>query len=75
MAVRNYLHKTKLIELASKMEADGWMNLPTCGEYEVLRMKKEGRLVLVFDNHRAEHLSIMDNDFPLIKKYMEAPLQ
>ena len=73
MAIRNMLHKNKLVEFEQFLDSKGYMILPTVGAYEVLRARKGKDTVIVYQQRDVkEHLSIMDKDYRLVREFTEA---
>jgi len=72
MAIRALLHMNKLKDFESWLEKQGYMILPTSkNPYEILRAKKDKDTVLIYKKGGSEeHLSIMDKDYPLIRKFI-----
>lgn len=72
MAIRALLHMNKLKDFESWLEKQGYMILPTSkNPYEILRAKKDKDTVLIYKKGSSEeHLSIMDKDYPLIRKFI-----
>lgn len=72
MAIRALLHMNKLKDFESWLEKQGYMILPTSkNPYEILRAKKDKDTVLIYKKCGSEeHLSIMDKDYPLIRKFI-----
>lgn len=73
MATRAMLHKDKLGQLEDWLEEQGYMILATSkNPYEVLRAKKDDDLVIIYIKASAkEHLSVMEKDYSLIRKFMK----
>lgn len=72
MAIRALLHMNKLKDFESWLEKQGYMILPTSkNPYEILRAKKDKDTVIIYKKGGSEeHLSIMDKDYPLIRKFI-----
>ena len=72
MANRALLHINKLKDFEKWIEKQGYMILPTSkNPYEVLRAKKDKDTVIIYKKGGSEeHLSIMDKDYPLIRKFI-----
>nr|DAV83376.1 MAG TPA: protein of unknown function (DUF3378) [Bacteriophage sp.] len=72
MAIRALLHTNKLKDFESWLEKQGYMILPTSkNPYEILRAKKDKDTVIIYKKGGSEeHLSIMDKDYPLIRKFI-----
>lgn len=72
MAIRALLHTNKLKDFESWLEKQGYMILPTSkNPYEILRAKKDKDTVIIYKKGgNEEHLSIMDKDYPLIRKFI-----
>lgn len=72
MANRALLHINKLKDFEKWLEKQGYMILPTSkSPYEILRAKKDKDTVLIYKKGGSEeHLSIMDKDYPLIRKFI-----
>ena len=72
MANRVLLHMSKLKDFESWLEKQGYMILPTSkNPYEVLRAKKSKDTVIIYrKGDSKEHLSIMDKDYALIRKFI-----
>lgn len=73
MAERGILHTKHLEAFAGFLEKQGFTKQPLSkNPYEVLRMKKIGgrHTVVLFKKADAkEHLSVMDKDMPLVRKF------
>jgi len=74
MAIRELLHKSKLNELEKWLEVQGYMILATSkNPYEVLRAKKDKDMVIIYCKADSkEHLSVMDKDYGLIRRFVKA---
>lgn len=72
MARRKLLHISKLNDFGEWLEEQGYMILPTSkNPYEVLRAKKDKDIVLIYCKASSkEHLSIMDKDYSLIRRFI-----
>ena len=72
MAIRALLHMNKLKDFEKWLEKQGYMILPTSkNPYEILRAKKDKDTVIIYQTGDSkEHLSIMDKDYPLIRKFI-----
>lgn len=72
MAIRELLHINKLDDLRSWLEEQGYMILPTSrNQYEVLRAKKGKDTIIIYKKaNNREHLSVMDKDYALIRKFI-----
>lgn len=73
MASRAILHINKLKKLEKWLEKQGYMILPTSkNPYEVLRAKKDKNTVIIYrKSNTKEHLSVMEKDYALIRKFIE----
>ena len=73
MASRAILHINKLKKLEKWLEKQGYMILPTSkNPYEVLRAKKDKNTVIIYQkSNTKEHLSVMEKDYDLIRKFIE----
>ncbi|WP_028562296.1 hypothetical protein [Paenibacillus pinihumi] len=70
MANRNTLHRSKLDGFKRWLEQDGWDLQPAKGDYEVLRARKGRRLLLVYDRHEGNHLSVADANMGVVRSYL-----
>ena len=72
MASRELLHISKLNDFEKWLEEQGYMILPTSkNQYEVLRAKKDKDTVIIYCKASSkEHLSIMDKDYSLIRRFI-----
>ncbi len=72
MASRELLHISKLNDFKKWLEEQGYMILPTSkNPYEVLRAKKDKDTVIIYCKAGSkEHLSIMDKDCSLIRRFI-----
>lgn len=72
MAIRALLHMNKLKDFERWLEKQGYIILPTSkNPYEILRAKKDKDTVIIYQKGDSkEHLSIMDKDYPLIRKFI-----
>lgn len=72
MASRELLHASKLNDFGKWIEEQGYMILPTSkNPYEVLRAKKDKDTVIIYQkNDSKEHLSVMDKDYSLIRRFI-----
>ena len=72
MASRELLHISKLSDFEKWLEEQGYMILPTSkNPYEVLRAKKDKDTVIIYCKAGSkEHLSIMDKDSSLIRRFI-----
>lgn len=72
MANRALLHINKLKDFENWLEKQGYMILPTSKNiYEVLRAKKGKDTVIIYrQGDSKEHLSIMDKDYALVRKFI-----
>jgi hypothetical protein len=73
MATRELLHISKLKALEEWLEKNGFMILCTSkNPYEVLRAVKDKNYVIIYCKATArEHLSVMDKDYDLIRKFIK----
>ncbi|MGF7145311.1 Holliday junction resolvase [Anaerotaenia torta] len=73
MATRELLHKNKLHDLEQWLEKNGYMILATSkNPYEVLRAVKDKDYVIIYCKANSkEHLSIMDKDYELIRRFIK----
>lgn len=72
MASRELLHISKLNDFGKWLEEQGYMILPTNkNTYEVLRAKKDKDTVIIYQKKDSkEHLSVMDKDYSLIRRFI-----
>lgn len=72
MASRELLHISKLNDFGKWLEEQGYMILPTSkNPYEVLRAKKDKDTVIIYQKKDSkEHLSVMDKDYSLIRRFI-----
>lgn len=72
MASRELLHASKLNDFGKWIEEQGYMILPTSkNPYEVLRAKKDKDTVIIYQKKDSkEHLSVMDKDYSLIRRFI-----
>lgn len=72
MATRNLLHKSQLNQFEQWLKKRGYKILSTSKNYfEVLRAFKDGNHVIIYRKaNSAEHLSIMDKDYKLIREFI-----
>lgn len=72
MASRELLHASKLNDFEKWIEEQGYMILPTSkNPYEVLRAKKDKDTVIIYRKKDSkEHLSVMDKDYSLIRRFI-----
>lgn len=72
MAIRELLHISKLNDFEKWLEEKGYMILPTSkNPYEVLRAKKDKDTVIIYQKKDSkEHLSVMDKDYSLIRRFI-----
>lgn len=72
MATRALLHIDKLKDLENWLEDEGYMILATSkNPYEVLRAVKGKDTVIIYVKAKAkEHLSVMDKDYSLIRRFI-----
>ena len=73
MANRHTLHISHLPKLKSWLQDQGFEIMPVSSHgYEVLRAKKDGRTLIIYKKLDAkEHLSYMDNDWRIIRRFLE----
>lgn len=73
MAARALLHKSKLKELETWLEKQGYVILTANGDScEVLRAKKDKDTVIIYRKLAAkEHLSVMDKNYALIRRFIK----
>lgn len=70
-ANRYLLHKSKLEKLREWLENNGYEILPTKGQYEVLRAKKDKNTVIIFTRENAkEHYTVQGKDTKLIRAFI-----
>ncbi|OUO78170.1 hypothetical protein B5F53_11520 [Blautia sp. An249] len=74
MATRSILRISELQAFEGFLESKGYMILATSkNPYEVLRAKKDGDTVIVYQKKDAkEHLSTMDKDYPLVREFIKS---
>lgn len=72
MANRHTLHINKLNNLKNWLEKQGYILLPTSkNPYEVLKAKKDNDTVIIYCKADSkEHLSVMDKDYSLIRRFV-----
>lgn len=72
MANRNTLHISRLNDFKHFLESKGYTALPLSrNPYEVLRMKKDKNTVILYQKDNAkEHLSVMDKNYKLVRKFI-----
>ncbi|MBR5316013.1 MAG: hypothetical protein IKU44_04400 [Firmicutes bacterium] len=72
MANRNTLHMNKLPAFKEFLVSEGYEILPTVDIYEVLRARgKDKKTVVVYKRNSArEHVSIMDKDMWLLRRFL-----
>lgn len=72
MASRELLHASKLNDFGKWIKEQGYMILPTSkNPYEVLRAKKDKDTVIIYQKKDSkEHLSVMDKDYSLIRRFI-----
>ena len=72
MAIIELLHISKLNDFGKWLEEKGYMILPTSkNPYEVLRAKKDKDTVIIYQKKDSkEHLSVMDKDYSLIRRFI-----
>ena len=58
MSNRNTLHKSKLVDFKNWLIKNGWILEDCKGDYEVVRARKNNKLLLIYDNHRSAHLQL-----------------
>lgn len=76
MATRALLHISKKEELEEWLENQGYMILATRSPYEVIRCVKDDEngknTVIIYKKASAkEHLSVMDKDYQLIRRFIK----
>ena len=73
MANRHTLHINHLPKLKLWLQDQGWTLLPLSNnEYEVLRAKRDNRVLVIYKKMNAkEHLSYMDKDRRLIRRFLD----
>ena len=73
MANRNTLHSNKLDAFRKWLIKDGWTIEEPKGIWEVLRAKKAGRQnpLIVYQKMNKEHLSVLDRDIDVIKRFLQ----
>lgn len=72
---RNALHVTQLDEFTNFLMSDGWMQESVKGEYEVLRMVKEGKsgpLLVYRSAHNPEHYTIQGHSYYMFFEFQKA---
>lgn len=72
MAERGTLHKNKLADFKQWLEDEGWQHEPCKGDYEVIRARKDKRIVLIFDNHRSTHLSYANTANDVVRGFIRS---
>jgi hypothetical protein len=58
MVNRNTLHQSHLPEFETWLPLDGWTTEPAKGDYEVLRARKNGRLMIIYKRLHSQHLTV-----------------
>ena len=73
MANRHTLHINHLPKFKLWLQNQGWTLLPLSNnEYEVLRAKRDNRVLVIYKKMNAkEHLSYMDKDRRLIRRFLD----
>lgn len=81
MRSRNALHVNSLEDFARFCESDGWLREDTKGEWEVLRMVKEGKrgpLLVYKGAQNPEHFTIEGHSYMMFaewRKHLRAEKQ
>lgn len=71
MANRCLLHISKLNEFALWMEKQGWLSIPTKGDFEILRLVKQGeKPVILYQRFGCDHASIPESLFPTVRRFI-----
>ncbi|SFE42527.1 hypothetical protein SAMN04487969_102457 [Paenibacillus algorifonticola] len=70
MANRNMLHKSRLEQFKTWLQATGWELHPTKGPDEVIRARKDGFLMLIHGNSRTQHLSFGEAHTSVVKQFI-----
>lgn len=63
---RDLLHANKLEDFASWATAQGWAREPTKGAFEVLRLRKGGKMVLFHQRMGAQHVTAIGIGLALV---------
>ncbi|GIO84557.1 hypothetical protein J25TS5_14890 [Paenibacillus faecis] len=69
---RNTLHKSKIVSFRNWLEAEGWEMEQTKGDYEVLRARKNKRLLLIYDRNGGDHLSYADTYEGVVRAFLKS---
>lgn len=73
MANRKLLHKSKIEDFKSWLQADGWQIEKTKGIYEIVRARKGDRKPLIVytrDNKGSEHITVQSRDEAVVRAYI-----
>lgn len=73
MANRKLLHRSKIEDFKSWLQADGWQIEQTKGIYEIVRAKKGDRKPLIVytrDNKGSEHITVQSRDEGVVRAYI-----
>lgn len=70
MARRELLHKTKLLDFKIYLESIGYIEDKKDVLYQVLRMKKDKDMVIVYEkDNSTEHYTLQQKDIKLFYQY------
>ena len=73
MANRKLLHRSKIEDFKSWLQADGWQIEKTKGIYEIVRASKGDRKPLIVytrDNKGSEHITVQSRDEAVVRAYI-----
>lgn len=73
MANRKLLHRNKIEDFKSWLQADGWQIEQTKGIYEIVRAKKGDRKPLIVytrDSKGSEHITVQSRDEGVVRAYI-----
>ena len=71
MPNRSTLHKSKLEDFKEWLTANGWTIEPNKGHFEVLRARKDKRIVIIYDRIEApQHYTVRDIDASVVMAFL-----
>jgi hypothetical protein len=69
---RSHLHKNQLASFIAFCESKDWEKTTPRGPFEVLRMAKENRLLIVHTKMGAEHLTTWGESATMLNQFLRA---
>ena len=75
MADRALLHRSKIEEFKTWLQAGGWTLEDPKGYFEIIRARKPGRskplIIFTTDNKGSDHITVPNNDIAVVRAFIK----